>query len=513
MTAHNNNRSSGTGASAGSGKYAGAANKMNKKKKKTGNVFFSGLKNFGIVFILCLVIFGLLASLAVSFVTSAVDDIFEEKNQLEEILKKDSEEVAVSNDDTPLPEGESFTVFIAVTDFDPDHYNYYPHGADLAALRLRAGDRDLGILSAGYKTVSTKLNVIVRFDKERREYTVTPVSSHTRIFTPSGYMQIGDLYHTYGPQYLIDKIKAITGIGIDYYMIFDAREASDIISVLGPFNVELAKDIYSDGAAFGTIDKSYGDVTTVIPPDTIPAEPKKTEKDKKDKDKKNDTDETADDVDTTVEITETTEDITTESEKPDDGKEPRETYHKVVSSGAVTVNKDNIRALLMFDDYESSGAEERMQLEFELVRGALLRLASMSDEDRMKFYDIAMKETPIEDCSVTFVAEKTEDDEKDAEGEDDKDGDEDDKDEKKKDVEPAGYGTFTDRRINTDISRKSAQLKAELIEAAMRFPVKYLEFEGRYVNGYFAADMTGNASRFQDYKLFPDPEKIVTVVS
>ena len=474
------------------------------KKTKRGNVFLSGLKNFGIVFILCLVVFGLIASLAVSFVTSAVDDIFEEKNQLEEILKNDPEVIAASEDDVPLPDGESFTVFIAVTDFDPVHYNYYPYGSDLDELRLKASDRSMGILSAGYKSVSTKLNVVVRFDKERREYTVTPVSSHTRIFTPAGYLQLCDLYQAFGPQFLVDKVEALTGFGIDYYMFFDAREAPAIASALGTFNVELSKDIYSDGAAFGTADRSYDDVKGVIVPETIPVETKKSEKDKKKKD--DGTDETETEEETTVETEETT------SESKDDKREKwireaRETYHCVVSAGTVTVSAYNIRALLMFDDYRASSADERAELEYQLVRGALLNLASMSDEGRLAFYDSLMLETVIENCSVTYGHSKL-DDEEDANDE----GEDEDEDEKESYV-PAGYGTLTDGKINTDISRKVVQLKSELVAAAMRFPVKHLEFEGRNVNGFFAADLTGNSSRFMQYKLPAHPEKNVALTN
>ena len=494
------------------GRKNGSVKKRSPQKRgrqsKQGNVFLSGLKNFGIVFVLCLVVFGLIASLAVSFVTSAVDDIFEEKNQLEEILKKDAEVASSVNEELPLPDGDSFTVFVAVTDYDPVHYNYFPYGNDLASVRQKAFDHSMGILSAGYNSVSTKLNAIVRFDKDRREYTVTPVSSHTRIFTPGGYMLLGELYNTFGPQYLVDKVEAITGIGIDYYMFLDAREAPKIASALGAFNVEIAKDVYSDGAAFGTAERTYDDVTRVIPPD--PIETKKVEKKendtkKKDKDTADGTDTATTETEVTTVVTEppTTEEVT-EYEPPTWIKGGREQYHLVVSAGTVTVTANNIRALLMFDDYRASGVEERLELEFQLVRGALLRLASMSDDQRLAFYDAYIRETPIDECSVTYGTAKLDvyGDDKAAED------DEEDKDEKKQ-ADPSGYGSMCDGKINTDFGRKTAQLKNELVAAAMQFPVKHLEFEGRYVNGFFTADLTGNASLFMQYKLPSDPEKNV----
>lgn len=488
-------------------KTASQGTKETRKKasqEKRGNVFLSGLKNFGIVFVLCLVIFGIIASLAVTFVTSAVDDIFEEKNQLEEILNKESEEAAASGDGEPLPDGESFTVFIAVTDYDPAHYYYYPYGADLSDLMKRSGDRTMGVLSLGYKAVTTKLNAIVRFDKEKREYTVTPVSSHTKVFTPSGYLKLGEVYSVLGPEYLVRKVEAITGIGIDYFMFFDALESPDIATALGAFNVELSKDIYSDGAAFGTADKVYGDVTSVTPPETIPAETKKNDKDKK---KTADTGEDTEKETTASPVV--LPEVTTDDEKPD--KEEREFYHLVVSAGTVTVHAGNVRALLMFDDYESGSVDERLELEYQLVRGALLRLASMSDDERIAFYDKYMLETPVEDCAVNVVSKEEQKDNGENADDDNKENDQSSSGDEDESVpEPAGYAVLTDKRINTDISRKTAQLKGEMVSAAMRFNVSHLEFKGRFVNGYYIADFTGNASRFMPYKLPDDPEKFVT---
>ena len=495
------------------------------EKKKAGNIFFSGLKNFGIVFILCLVIFGLIATLAVGFVTSAVDDIFEEKSQLEEILNKDMEEVSAETDETNIPDGESFTVFIAVTDYDPAHFYYYPRGEALEKLHEKADRRKMGILSRGYKTITTKLNVIVRFDKERREYTITPVCSHTKVFTPSGYKQLGEVFYEFGPQYLVEKVSAITGIGIDYYMLFDAVEAEKIASALGGFNVEVSKDVYTDGAAFGTADRIYGDLSEVEIPETIPVETTGPHEDN--------TGEGEDSSDVTDVVTvpvteepETTEEDTDETEAE---KEPREPYHLVCSAGTVTVNSGNARALLMFDDYNSSSSGERLQLEYQLVRGALLRLASMSETERMDFYDLYMLETSIDECSVTIGPPREAATKIDTSIYEDKQKVDDDKDAEETSEQPAeqppentaetpkiepitdtaGYDLLSDNKISTDFSRKTAQLKNEMIEAAMRFPVKHLEFTGRDSNGFFIAS-NENSSRFHQFKMPPDPEKIVT---
>ena len=481
------------------------------KKKKTGNIFLSGLKNFGIVFVMCLVIFGLLATLAVSFVTSAVDDIFEEKSELEEILKKDMEEASANTDDLPIPDGESFTVFIAVTDYDPAHFNYYPHGKEFDKLNEKAFDRSLGVLSAGYKTISTKLNVVVRFDKERSEYTITPISSRLTVFTPFGYKYLGDLFYEFGPQYLIEKVSAVTGLGIDYYLFLDAKEAPKLATALGGFNVEISKDIYSDEAAFGTAERSYGNVFGVIPPETVAVENKKKDKDKKDKSSDSDDAETEETEETTI-VTAAPE---TTEESEEDGKEPREAYQRVCSAGTVTVSPSNIRALLMFDDYDASSPDERARLEFQLVRGALLRLSSMSASERLEFYDSMMVASSVDELSVTLgpprgiVEKKKEksDDNSDEQIDGQTEVQPEKQEEPKPVTDPGGYSLLTDGKISTDISRKTAQLKSDMIAAAMYFPIKHLEFSVKSEKGNLKPS-DDSASVFYDYKMPPDPEKI-----
>ncbi len=459
--------------------------KKNAKKGKDGHVFLSGLKNFGIIFALCLVVFGLLASAAVTLVTSAVDDIFDEKSQLEEILNKDSEPASSNTDNSDVPKGESFTALIVVTDYDLAHYNYYPQGDALSELRLHANDRDIGVLGAGYKTVGVKLISLVRCDKARAEYTVTPVSTHTRVFTPCGYKQLGEVYNDFGPQYLVDKVKALSGIGVDYFFFLNAREASELAKAIGSFEVDLSQDIYSDGATFGTAGRTYESVVTAVIPEEFLTDTDDGDDDNKDKD-------TGSDADTDA-PGETGDEGSADGE---DVKEARTAYRRVVSAGRVKVTEENLQALLMFDDYEN-GVESRLDLEFQLVRGVLLRIASMSSEQRLKLYDELFLDTPIIDCSVIYE-EKYEQDESGESGDNDNRG--------KKKI----HGIFDDMKVNTDMSRKSAELKSDLVGAAARFEIKPLNFEGRYANGFYNLSLTATSSMFSAYKLPPDSEKVIT---
>ena len=109
----------------------------NSPEKKSGSVMLSALKNFGVIFAVCLVIFGLIASFTVTFITSAVDDIFSgEQDELESILSSQNNQGQTKDeDDFVVPSGESFSALFVVTDYDPGYFTYYPEGEELEKLK------------------------------------------------------------------------------------------------------------------------------------------------------------------------------------------------------------------------------------------------------------------------------------------------------------------------------------------------------------------------------------------
>ena len=338
----------------------------NSPEKKSGSVMLSALKNFGVIFAVCLVIFGLIASFTVTFITSAVDDIFSgEQDELESILSSQNNQGQTKDeDDFVVPSGESFSALFVVTDYDPGYFTYYPEGEELEKLKAEGSSREMGVLGAGYRTVSAKYIVIVRADKASREYTVTPLASCTRVFTSAGYKLLGDLYYCFGEQYFVEKVSALTGISIDYFYFMNVTEAPEIIKRVGEFTVDLATDIYSNGAVYGTASGLLGDVTTVLPPET---EKKDSETSKDGSDKTDGT--------TESESVEETEAVTDENDR-----KTRTNYDVAVRAGTVTVNDTNITALLLFENYEN-GVEERCDLEFQIAKGFLARLASLTSSE------------------------------------------------------------------------------------------------------------------------------------
>lgn len=335
-------------------------NNAPKKKPEERGLVLSALKNFGIIFLVSLLIFGIVASFAVTLITSTVDDILkDEKNELDSILnKEDGEQVSNDGEDFELPDGESFTSLFVVTDYDVDNLTYYPKDGDLKKLKSKADSREMGILGAGYHTVKARYIVLIRADKESREYTITPLASCTRVYTPLGYKLLGDVYDMFGPEYFVQKVSALTGIGIDYYYFMNITEAQGFIKAVGSFSVDLATDIYSDGVYYGTADGAFNQLPQALPPEEFTETTEETE----------------------------TEEPETEQETEEDEEEDEDTSYKVVArAGTVTVNASNIQALLMFENYKN-GVSERNDLQYQIAKGILLNLSSLNQNEMLSLF-------------------------------------------------------------------------------------------------------------------------------
>lgn len=421
-------------------------------EKKSGSVMLSALKNFGVIFAVCLVVFGLIASFTVTFITSAVDDIFSgEQDELESILSSQNNQGQTKDDDDfVVPSGESFSALFVVTDYDPGYFTYYPEGEELEKLKAEGSSREMGVLGAGYRTVSAKYIVIVRADKASREYTVTPLASCTRVFTSAGYKLLGDLYYCFGEQYFVEKVSALTGISIDYYYFMNVTEAPEIIKRVGEFTVDLATDIYSNGAVYGTASGLRGDVTTVLPPET----------------EKNDSETSKSGSDKTSDTTES-ESVEEPEETDENDRKTRTNYDVAVRAGTVTVNDTNITALLLFENYEN-GVEERCDLEFQIAKGFLARLASLTSSELDSVFS--------ESCIYT-------------------------------DYDEFSRELYDDGKINTNMDVPVFAKKKELLAAFLRFTVTDLEFPGKYTGEYFAPSLTDGTTMFYKYKLPADPDK------
>ncbi|MCR5683571.1 MAG: hypothetical protein K6G29_14090 [Clostridiales bacterium] len=218
----------------------------------------SALKNFGVTFLISALIFGIIAYFATLFVSRTVNDILEDDHgSLDEITAAETETVPAETtppDDTtpeePLPDGETFNLLLVTTDYRPDLYNDYAPDAEAiqkAASGLESAVPTLGILSVDFREVNATSIVLLRVDRERRQFVYTYFTPEMTVYTPSGYRTLSEITTVYGMGSLAEYINAMTGLKIHYSMLIDGYHFDELASILGSVTVNLPRDIYSDG--------------------------------------------------------------------------------------------------------------------------------------------------------------------------------------------------------------------------------------------------------------------------
>ena len=65
--------------------------------------------------------------------------------------------------------------------------------------------------------------------------------------TLCGDHALGDLYDLYGLDYVIDTVKGITGLTVDYHLSVNVTELYEVVNNMGGFPLYLTKDIYYNG--------------------------------------------------------------------------------------------------------------------------------------------------------------------------------------------------------------------------------------------------------------------------
>ena len=111
----------------------------------------------------------------------------------------------------------------------------------------------MGSLSTEYREDSAASIVLVRVDKERRQFLYTYFSPETRVYTSTGYHTLSDVYTLYGKDAVAEHIHALTGMRVKYTSLINAYNFDELISVLGSVTVSPAKDIYRDGTGAYTM--------------------------------------------------------------------------------------------------------------------------------------------------------------------------------------------------------------------------------------------------------------------
>ncbi len=218
----------------------------------------SAFKNFFVTFLIAALIFGSVAYFATQFLTDTITGIFDaEKNELDEILHSSTPDTTPVTEPTDpgltdpstdrVIEGDSFNMLFIVTDYQPDiFHDYFPSDDDLADMENDEATFT-GLLGTPFRRIGTCATVLLRADKERKEFTFTVFPSVMRVTTSAGSVSGSDLYSLYGRDHIVSRVSAMTGLSIDYYLVVNVTELSQIISNMGGINMYLTSDLYYNG--------------------------------------------------------------------------------------------------------------------------------------------------------------------------------------------------------------------------------------------------------------------------
>ncbi|MBQ2767590.1 MAG: LCP family protein [Clostridia bacterium] len=249
----------------------------------------SALKNYAITFLIAAIIFSLIAFAVVQIIMDSLEDSF--------FVTPDDPSItldpALTTTEPPATEsaeplnGSSFNILLIGVDYAPNRfYDYDPEliealtpqteaAADDSSLTTNAPETiappasitvadettalDTGILmpdgslyfeggffSDDYRTVQTDTLILLRVDKERRQFTFTAFPPEMLLTIEGREMMLCDVFAEYGLDFLLRKINAMTGLLIDRYAIVNIDQFPQIIDTLGGITYNVPCDMKYD---------------------------------------------------------------------------------------------------------------------------------------------------------------------------------------------------------------------------------------------------------------------------
>lgn len=187
-----------------------------------GTYMLSSVKNFMITFCVAILLFGLVAYLIVNF---AIGKMFAVTDPSQ--TPTDSEtDTSITQPDPTITEdmaGESFTVLLIGTDYQPDifpDYNVAEQNQNATGFPVRA------------RTINADTIMIVRIDKETQTFVFSSLPRELQVTVNGTPMTLMELYRNRGINFFCDEITALTGYHIDYYVTASIPEFAAVIDLL-----------------------------------------------------------------------------------------------------------------------------------------------------------------------------------------------------------------------------------------------------------------------------------------
>jgi len=141
---------------------------------------------------------------------------------------------------------ESFTVLLVGTDYQPDILPDY----DLTILNNREKPDAFPYKE---RKISADAIMLLRVDREHKEFVICSIPGSTRVMSDGVPQELGELYHTKGITYIVDKVTAMTGLNIDYYASMSLSDFAAIVDSVGGITFNVPCDMHYEDASQGLI--------------------------------------------------------------------------------------------------------------------------------------------------------------------------------------------------------------------------------------------------------------------
>ena len=259
-------------------------------------LLFSTVKNFFISFAIAFASFGVVAFLVIAIVVNSIGGAF---------LVDPFGEADVTPETTPPSqtpglnasiEGNSLFILVVITDYRPSFYGDYDYSylkntigvsgatsfpSDAAPSedsvtglpeKPEAGSVDYGhdgspniiggLEENTYRTVHNDVTLLLRMDKENKQFTFTSFPSNMIVNYGNERLWFRDIYYLSGIDGVMNTVHSITGIRPDRYVLLHSEYVDDLVDEIGGLETNLTTDMshtsLSDGISF---DYPAGQVT------------------------------------------------------------------------------------------------------------------------------------------------------------------------------------------------------------------------------------------------------------
>ena len=203
-------------------------------------------RDYFLTFIIAGIVFAVVAYFMVGFVLDS----------LSPDTGKDPNESTIDPSfiDSPTDKSSSFNILFIGVDYQPNILSDYskekidslfPGNTYVSA--MPSLNPNMGLVVPVYREVHADSIMLLRMDKENKEFTYTQLPSNM-VLTVGGTMTtLGELFHEKGLDFVIEKVHAITGLPIDYYAVVNIPAAANIIDLFDGILYDVPCDMrYSD---------------------------------------------------------------------------------------------------------------------------------------------------------------------------------------------------------------------------------------------------------------------------